>query len=103
MFEPGKFADLIETKPKVPYLQELIDWLKSKDPQTEYDYMDRYNCMLCQFAQHAIKPDASWYTVMQTLDPMGDSVFGRAYHPIWGHGTTFGGALKRIADWQAKH
>lgn len=64
-------------------LDSLIAWLEKQPPQTEYDYLDRCNCLLGQYLGRPVHLDEEIAITNDDMDI------------LQGYPRTFGAALKR--------
>jgi hypothetical protein len=89
MFVDEKKAGEAQTKADPFTLDSLIAWLEKQPAETEYNFWNLSECLLCQYLRDVGLPH-SCYDAASALG--GDDVGGQiAFHKPW----TFGGALER--------
>ena len=94
----------VETKPEVFSLADLVAWLETQDPTTEYDYTDTSYCLVGQYtiARGGERVADSYIIGGRRLSSSSRGLLEAGLHAVAAGYRTFGAALERARTLLAK-
>lgn len=99
MFLKSKLPEFeVETKPEAFTLDSLIEWLRTQEPEKEYDWFNCYGeCLFSQYAMaHAeCRGGESWIMAKSQFRSVGRFTLGMTSAIACSLPRTFGAALSR--------